>query len=85
MSYVFEKRYTEVFEIEVVSQNFMKYGIFSRVRQDKPNCGLCDTPFSKEDNLNLAFVKNKSNMIICDSCAKKAIDGGAIGSEWKKS
>ena len=75
MSYIFEKKFTETYEVSRVWLDFMNYKSFSRVRKDKPECEFCDTPFKLEDNLNLAMTKG--NKLICDSCAKVAVENGA--------
>ena len=82
MSYVFEKQYTDMFEIEKIKVNFMKYCSFSNVRKDIPNCELCRKEFQAEDNTNLAFIKNKKNHLICDDCTYKSIEGGAEKIDW---
>ena len=81
MSYKFTKTHVEHFEITIVCTNFMKHSVFSRVRKDRPNCELCNTKFNPDDNTNLAFVTNKRNHLICDSCAENAIQGGAAESK----
>lgn len=77
MSFVFERVHTERFEVEMVQRNFMNYGVFSRVRKDKPTCGFCSKSFRSEDNTNLALIKGKKNELFCDDCTDKAIVGGA--------
>lgn len=84
MSYKFTKTHVEHFEITNVGRNFMKYSSFSRVRKDRPKCELCEEKFKPEDNLNLAFVTNKRNHIICNTCANEAIDGGAKETDMRR-
>jgi hypothetical protein len=84
MSYIYEKVHTEVIEIEKVKRNFMKHHSFSVTRKDKPNCELCDKPFSPDDDTNLAFIKNTYNKLICNDCADKVISGGAEEIDWNK-
>lgn len=82
MSYIFERRRVEIFEVERVKRNFMKYGVFSIVRKDKPDCEFCSKKFKGADTTNLAFVKDKLNHLICDNCAHEAISGGAEEIDW---
>lgn len=77
MAYVFEKHIVETFEVTSVRKQFMLFDVFSRVRKDIRHCEFCETAFLQEDNTNLAWVKGKKNHLICDSCAEKAIQGGA--------
>ncbi|MCM3109967.1 hypothetical protein [Lederbergia lenta] len=82
MSYIFEKQRIEKFEIEKVKKSFMNFRDFSNVRRDIANCELCDEKFQDIDNTNLAFVKKKSNMLICDECTTVVIQGGAEEVSW---
>lgn len=84
MSYIYERHYTERFEIEKVKRNFMKYRAFSNVRKDIPNCELCDKEFEDDDTTNLAFVKSHHNKLICNTCASIVISGGAEEIDWGK-
>ena len=77
MSFVFERVIKETLEVESVIRNFMNYGTFYRVRKDKPTCGFCQKDFQAEDNTNMAFVKGRTNEMICDDCADTSIVGGA--------
>lgn len=76
MSYKITKTYTKDFEITNICTNFMKYSSFSKVRQDRPKCELCEKKFEQEDNTNLALVVGNRPHLICDSCANEAIQGG---------
>lgn len=82
MSYIFERKYTDRFEIEKIKTDFMKYKQFSNVRKDIPNCELCGKEFAPEDNTNLAFITGKKNHLICDNCTTDAIKGGAEEINW---
>lgn len=82
MSYIYEKHYTERYEVESVKRNFMKYRAFSNVRTDIPFCELCDKEFEDDDDTNLAFVKQAHNKLICNYCASKVISGGAEEIDW---
>ncbi|MFT8319316.1 MAG: hypothetical protein ABF649_00605 [Bacillus sp. (in: firmicutes)] len=77
MSFIFEKHYTEKFEVTLVWKNFMSYKAFSSVRKDKPKCELCNSSFNESHTVHLAFVKGKANKLICTNCADKAVAGGA--------
>jgi hypothetical protein len=77
MSYRFERHNIEEFIITNVWTNFMRYDRFYSVRKDITKCDLCETDFKPDSTLNLAFVQDKKNMLICTTCATKAIDGGA--------
>lgn len=84
MSYIFEKHSVERFEVTNVSRNFMKFSSFSRVRKDIKNCAFCEHVFEPNDQLNLIFVKNKKNQLICDTCAEKATNSGVETSEFNR-
>lgn len=77
MGYKFEKTEVTEYEIDTVMTNFMVYKSFYRVRKDIPNCEMCGHPFEMDEQTNLAHFKRQQNKLICDACAKKAIQGGA--------
>lgn len=77
MSFIYKRVQVEAFEVEIIQRNFMTYNVFSRVRKDKPNCGLCSKAFQANDATNLAYIKGKKNELFCDECAKHAISNGA--------
>lgn len=77
MSYTFEKTFTKRWEVTSVCLNFMNFGDFYRVRQDKKKCELCNRDFTEKDMAHLAFVKGRKNHLICTECATEAVEGGA--------
>lgn len=72
---VFLVTYTEEIEVLEVGRDFMDYRSFNRHRKDKTGCEICGTPFKAEDKLNIAYVKNRPNHIICGDCTDKAETG----------
>lgn len=71
------KTQTETYEILDVAPNFGKYGDLMNRRQELYGsrkdrllckCLICNYKFGDDDNVNLALIKGKKNMLICDKC-----------------
>ncbi|PGO60636.1 hypothetical protein [Priestia megaterium] len=82
MSYIFQKKKVETFEVKYVNRNFMKFQYLILVRNDVSKCGHCERGFQEKDNTNLAFVTNSKNQLICDDCADLMLENGAEEVEW---
>lgn len=85
MSYITQK--VENVVIDTVSRNYLKHKSVRSVRSDKPDCELCHHVFEATDTVNLALTSKEcrsGNLFICNSCADKAVKGGAAVSYLNK-
>lgn len=56
---------------------------FRRIRTKDKGCKLCHKPFEDNQYIHIAFT-DRGNKLLCDKCAKKAIDGGSTFIDRKK-
>ncbi|MBX9158728.1 hypothetical protein [Bacillus cereus] len=85
MGYVTQK--VENVVIDAVIHNYLKHKSIRSVRSDKPECELCHHTFETTDTVNLALTSKEcrsGNLFLCNTCADKAVKGGADESYLNK-
>lgn len=60
------------YDVWQVATGFLTYNeSYRRIRPSDTKCGGCGKSFTDGERLNLAQVRKKPNMCICDQCVNK--------------